>query len=182
MQVLPTKLPEVLLIQPKVFGDSRGYFFETWRESLYREAGIRETFVQDNVSRSARGVVRGLHAQWPYPQGKLVSVLEGEVYDVAVDIRRNSPTHGQWVGELLSAENHRQLYIPPGFAHGFFVRSETALFTYKCTDFYHPETELTVLWNDPDLGIPWGIESPTLSPKDLKGRRLRDFAAHELPQ
>lgn len=180
MKVLSTALSEVVLLEPKVFGDSRGYFLETWNRATYREAGIDEDFVQDNVSLSARGVLRGLHFQNPHTQGKLVTVLLGEVYDVAVDIRVGSPTFGQFASAILSSENKRQLYIPVGFAHGFCVTSDTALFAYKCTDFYSPATERGIIWNDPDLAIPWPIKEPELSSKDAGYPRLRDLARGEL--
>lgn len=180
MNVIPCELEGVLLIEPRVYGDARGYFLETWNERRYREAGIAGPFVQDNLSFSRRGAVRGLHFQNPSAQAKLVYVLEGEVFDVAVDLRRRSPTFGRWMGVRLSAENKRQLYIPVGFAHGFAVISETALFAYKCTDFYAPEHEVTLLWNDPDLAIPWPVDHPVLSEKDQRGRRLRDLPPEKL--
>lgn len=182
MRVLPTSLPGALLLEPKVFGDARGFFMESWSRARYAEAGIDVDFVQDNVSFSRRGVLRGLHFQHPHAQGKLVYVLHGVVFDVAVDIRVGSPTFGQWTAVELSAENRRQFYIPPGFAHGFCVLSETALFAYKCSDYYHPETEGSVLWNDPDLGIDWPIANPELSEKDRAGRRLADFPLARLPR
>lgn len=181
MNVIETKLPGVLIIEPKVFGDARGYFFETWQKYRYEAIGIKKAFVQDNVSFSARGVLRGLHYQNPQAQGKLVSVLQGEVYDVAVDIRIGSPTFSQWIGATLSGGNHRQLWIPPGFAHGFCVVSETAYFTYKCTDVYAPQAEGGVIWNDPDIGITWPIEDVQLSEKDKKYPRLKDIPADRLP-
>lgn len=174
MEITPTAIPDVLLIKPKVFGDSRGYFQETFQAERYAEAGIPGPFVQDNVSLSQKGVLRGLHFQNPHPQGKLVHVLEGEVFDVAVDLRRNSPTFGQWVGEYLSADNHHQLWVPPGFAHGFCVTSERALFAYKCTDYYNASTEGCLLWNDPEIGIDWPVENPLVSEKDKQGLLLRD--------
>ena len=166
MKVTPTAIPDVLLVEPKVFGDARGYFFEAYSAQRYAEAGIRATFVQDNVSFSQRGVLRGLHYQHPHGQGKLVGVLTGEVFDVAVDVRRGSPTFGRWVGECLSSENQRQLYIPPGFAHGFLVTSDDALFVYKCTEYYRPESERSIRWDDPRIGIDWPIDGPVLSMKD----------------
>ena len=180
MKVLPCDLEGLLLIEPRVFGDARGFFLETWNERRYSEAGITGPFVQDNLSFSRRGAVRGLHFQNPSAQGKLVYVLQGEVFDVAVDLRRSSPTFGRWYGVTLSADNKRQLYIPPGFAHGFAVVSETALFAYKCTAFYAPEHETTLLWNDPDLAIPWPVEEPVLSEKDRQGLRLRDLPEDKL--
>ena len=182
MKVIPTALPEVLRFEPSVFGDARGYFFETWHRERYAAAGVPREFVQDNVSRSQRGILRGLHLQEPYAQGKLVQVLEGEVYDVAVDVRFGSPRFGQWVGELLSSDNHRQLYVPPGFAHGFCVTSESALLQYKCTDLYHPETELSVAWNDPALGITWPVKNPVLSKKDGSAKALSEVPRERLPR
>ncbi len=181
MNVAPTLLPGVLLIKPKVFGDARGYFFESWNAQRFREAGLDVDFVQDNLSFSQQGVLRGLHCQNPHPQGKLVHVLEGEVFDVAVDIRHGSPTFGASFGTYLSAENRVQMYIPPGFAHGFCVTSESALFAYKCADYYSPATEFTLLWNDPDLGIAWPVDAPSLSAKDHAGSRLRDIPVDALP-
>lgn len=173
MQLLatPTAIPDVLMLQPKVFGDSRGFFFESFIEQDFAQAtGLNVTFVQDNHSRSAKGVLRGLHYQLQQPQGKLVRVVRGAVFDVAVDIRRSSPTFCQWVGCELSEDNHRQLWIPPGFAHGFVVLSESADFLYKTTDYYAPAHERCIAWNDPDIGIEWpaGLE-PQLSAKDMAG-------------
>ncbi len=175
MRSFETALPGVMLVEPDVFGDDRGYFFETYRQPRYQEAGIGETFVQDNVSFSQRGVLRGLHIQNPNPQGKLVFVLAGTIFDVAVDVRRGSPTFGQWVGAELSTVNRRQIYVPPGFAHGFCVTSETALVCYKCTDIYNPAAEFSILWNDPDLRIDWPIEAPILSGKDAQAARLAEI-------
>jgi dTDP-4-dehydrorhamnose 3,5-epimerase len=181
MKVTPTALPEVLLIEPAVFGDARGYFYESWSGRRFEEQGLPLMFVQDNVSRSQRGILRGLHLQSPpSAQGKLVSVLLGEVYDVAVDARAGSPSFGKFIAERLSAENKRQLYIPPGFAHGFVVTSDEAIFTYKCTAYYDPKLELSVLWNDPALGIPWPVEAPGLSGKDAAGLRLADVPRERL--
>ena len=177
MKVLETAIPGVLVIEPDFFGDERGFFFESWNRERYREAGLDADFVQDNVSFSRRGVLRGLHFQNPHPQGKLVQVLQGEVFDVAVDIRRGSPTFGQWHAERLSARDKRQFYVPPGLAHGFLVLSETALFSYKCTDFYAPESEGAVIWNDPDIGIEWpdlGMDLQ-LSAKDAAAPPLREL-------
>lgn len=173
MKITPTRLPEVLLITPKVFGDDRGHFFESYQAERYAEAGIGP-FVQDNCSRSRRGILRGLHFQEPRAQGKLVQVTSGTVFDVAVDIRRGSPRFGEWVGVELSSERHDQLWVPPGFAHGFCVLSESADFHYKCTDYYAPECEHGVAWNDPDLGIEWPVDQPLLSPKDAAAPRLKD--------
>ena len=175
MNVVETALPGVLIIEPKAFGDHRGFFLETFQVERYREAGITLPFVQDNHSRSQRGVLRGLHFQKTRPQGKLVSVSRGAVYDVAVDIDPASATYGQFVGVELNDDNHRQLWIPPGYAHGFCVLSEVADFQYKCTDFYFPADEGGLLWNDPDVGIPWPITEPQLSAKDVNNPRLRDL-------
>jgi len=173
MKVIETALPGVLIIEPKVFGDTRGFFLETFQAERYREAGIELPFVQDNHSRSQRGVLRGLHFQKTKPQGKLVRVSRGAVYDVAVDVDASSPTFGKYVGVELSDDNHRQLWIPPGYAHGFCVLSEVADFEYKCTELYYPEDEGGVIWNDPDIGIPWPIAEPRLSAKDAQLPRLR---------
>jgi dTDP-4-dehydrorhamnose 3,5-epimerase len=180
MNVLRCQLDGLLMFEPKVFGDARGFFLETWNERRYREAGIHGTFVQDNLSFSRRGILRGLHFQNPNPQGKLLQVLQGEVFDVAVDIRRNSPTFGRWHGERLSSENKRQFYVPPGFAHGFVVLSEIALFHYKCTHSYSPKDELAIRWDDPDIGIDWPLKDPLLSERDAKGVWLRDAPRERL--
>jgi dTDP-4-dehydrorhamnose 3,5-epimerase len=182
MKFLETSLPGCVIIEPSVFGDSRGFFYESYNEVKYRDAGIDRRFVQSNVSRSARGVLRGLHYQWPHPQGKLVSVLEGEVYDVAVDIRRGSPTFGQWAGVMLTAENHRHFWIPEGFAHGFCVVSEHATFAYQCTDLYNPTTDGSVRWDDPAIGIDWPVSLPLLSEKDRKALLLADIDPARLPE
>lgn len=182
MKVVETNLPGVFVVEPKVFGDARGFFMETWNGARYEEHGIPNHFVQDNLSYSARGVLRGLHFQNPSPQGKLVSVLEGEVFDVAVDIRVGSPTFGEWTGVTLSAENKRQLWVPPDFAHGFVVTSENALFSYKCTDYYAPDSEGTVLWDDPDIGVEWPIMEPTLSEKDSAAAPLKSIPEGALPR
>jgi dTDP-4-dehydrorhamnose 3,5-epimerase len=181
MKVTPTTLLDVLLVEPKVFGDTRGYFFESYNARRYAEAGIAATFVQDNVSLSQRGVLRGLHFQHPYGQGKLVGVLKGEVFDVAVDVRRGSPTFGRWVGECLSAENMRQLYLPPGFAHGFLVTSDEALFAYKCTEYYHPEAERSIRWDDARIAIDWPVDGPVVSAKDHVAVTLDAMPAEFLP-
>jgi len=175
VKVIETQLAGVLIVEPKVFGDHRGFFLETFQVERYRDAGIGLPFVQDNHSRSQRGVLRGLHFQRTRPQGKLVSVSRGAVYDVAVDINPDSPTCGQYVGVELNDENHRQLWVPPGYAHGFCVLSEVADFQYKCTDYYQPEDEGGLLWNDPDVGIPWPVAEPQLSAKDQLNPRLRDL-------
>jgi len=182
MNVIATELPGVLILEPRVFGDARGFFFESWSQERYAAAGLPERFVQDNVSLSPRGVLRGLHLQWPNPQGKLVSVLRGEVFDVAVDVRAGSPTFGRWAAARLSDENKRQLWIPPGFAHGFQVVSDDALFSYKCTEYYHPEHEATVAWDDPELAIAWPLTNPTLSAKDRAGVRLRELPTERQPR
>lgn len=180
--MIETSLPGVLLIEPKSFGDSRGFFLETYSEQRYADAGIKQTFVQDNHSRSQKGVLRGLHYQLNFPQGKLVSVTRGEVLDVAVDIRVGSPTFGQWYGAVLNDENHRQLYIPPKFAHGFVVLSDIADFIYKCTEYYHPEDDKGLLWNDSAIAIDWQIDSPKLSEKDQRNKTLEELKANdELP-
>jgi dTDP-4-dehydrorhamnose 3,5-epimerase len=182
MKVTPQALREVLLIEPQVFGDGRGYFKETFHRERYAEAGITLPFVQDNLSRSRQGILRGLHLQNPRPQGKLVSVLEGEVFDVAVDVRVGSPTFGQWVSALLSGDNHHQLWVPPGFAHGFAVTSESAVFFYKCTDLYSPASEVGVAFDDPALAIPWPVKEPLLSDKDKKNLPLHQIDPARLPR
>ncbi len=183
MKIIETSLPGVLVFEPRVFADSRGYFLETFSRQRYLEAGLEKAFVQDNVSCSSRGTLRGLHYQHPQGQGKLVQVLTGAVYDVAVDIRPDSPAFGQWYGEELTAEKHNQMYIPSGFAHGFYVLSETALFSYKCTDYYNPATEGGIIWNDPNLGIKWPLRGdPILSEKDGRYDRLMDIPQDRLPR
>ncbi|MBI5923600.1 MAG: dTDP-4-dehydrorhamnose 3,5-epimerase [Betaproteobacteria bacterium] len=173
MQLLETKIPEVLLIEPKVFGDTRGLFFESYNQRVMASLGLDATFVQDNHSRSVRSVLRGLHYQIEHAQGKLVRVVAGEVFDVAVDLRLSSATFGKWTGHLLSAENKRMMWIPPGFAHGFYVASESAEFLYKTTDYWYPEHERCLLWNDPDLAIAWPLSGePQLAAKDSAGIRL----------
>ncbi|MCJ7703163.1 MAG: dTDP-4-dehydrorhamnose 3,5-epimerase [Anaerolineales bacterium] len=177
MQFTPTTIPDIILIQPKVFGDQRGFFFETYRASRFSEAGIPDQFVQDNHSGSQKGTLRGLHYQIRQAQGKLIRVISGEIFDVAVDIRRSSATFGKWVGMNLSAENKHQLWVPPGFAHGFYVLSEWAEVMYKTTDFYAPDWERSIAWDDPDLGIDWPIApgtEPVLSEKDRHGKSLAE--------
>jgi dTDP-4-dehydrorhamnose 3,5-epimerase len=177
MQLIPTSLPDVILIEPQVFGDERGFFMETYQANEFAEAGLPTSFVQDNHSRSRQGTLRGLHYQIRQAQGKLVRVILGEVFDVAVDIRRSSPTFGQWVGMILSAHNKRQLWVPPGFAHGFYVTSEWAEILYKATDFYAPEWERSIRWDDPDLEIKWPVKEgqlPILSARDTQGTLLRE--------
>ena len=181
MQITETNLPDVLLIEPNVYGDKRGFFMETWQAEHYANAGIVGSFVQDNLSFSQKGVLRGLHFQYPNSQGKLVYVLSGEVFDVAVDVRVNSPTFGKWVGYNLSSENKRQLWVPEGFAHAFCVTSETALFAYKCTALYSPKDEHSLRWNDPDIGINWPTDSPSLSEKDKAAKFLSEFKPDDLP-
>ena len=182
MKIIETSIPDVLLLEPTVHGDARGYFMETFRESWFKENGIDVRFPQDNQSRSVRGTLRGLHYQLKQPQGKLVRVVSGEVFDVAVDMREGSATFGQWAGDILSAENKRQLWVPPGFAHGFYVVSESAELYYKCTDYYCPEHEYSLLWNDPAVGIKWPLldDSPLLSGKDGTGLLLAE-APHYPP-
>lgn len=170
----PTRIPDVIVVQPRVFRDERGFFLETYNDLRYTEGGIAETFVQDNHSKSSQGILRGLHAQEQRPQGKLVRAIEGRIFDVAVDIRRGSPTFGQWVGEYLSADDFRQLYVPPGFLHGFYVASETAQVEYKCTALYDAADELAVNWNDPELAIAWPAREPQLSAKDKVAPTLRE--------
>jgi dTDP-4-dehydrorhamnose 3,5-epimerase len=181
MKVIETALPGALILEPKVFGDSRGFFYESYNKASYREAGITADFIQSNVSRSAKGVLRGLHYQWPNPQGKLVSVLEGEVYDVAVDVLRDSPNFGQWVGVMLTADNHRHFWIPEGFAHGFCVLSEFATFTYQCTALYDAAADAGIRWNDAAIGIDWPLSDPLLSDKDARAPLLADVARDRLP-
>jgi len=181
MKVSETELPGVLIVEPDRFGDARGFFQEIWHEGRYGEAGIPGPFVQDNMSLSAQGVLRGLHYQNPHAQGKLVYVLQGEAFDVAVDVRLGSPTFGKWTGVTLSGDTGRQFYIPPGFAHGFCVTGESALFAYKCTDFYNPETEGAIRWNDPAIGIDWPVSDPTVSGKDADAPLLADVDRARLP-
>ena len=173
MKITETSLPGVLLVEPRVFHDDRGFFLETYHHQKFTDGGLGATFVQDNHSKSSRGTLRGLHAQSRKPQGKLVRCIEGEIFDVAADMRVGSPTYGQWVGEILSAENFRQLYIPPDFLHGFLVLSETAQVEYKCTDVYDPGHEIGVIWNDPEIGIEWPFDGePLLSGKDAEAPTL----------
>ena len=181
MKLIETRLPGCLVIEPAVFGDERGYFYEGWNAERFAEHGLPTAFVQHNVSRSQKGVLRGLHYQWPKPQGKYVSVVEGEVWDVAVDIRRGSPTFGQSTAVVLSAENKKQLWIPEGFAHGFAVLSERAVFSYLCTEVYLKEVDAGVRWNDADIAVDWPISAPTLSAKDEAAPFLKEIAAERLP-
>lgn len=182
MVVESTRIPGVLVFEPTVRGDARGYFLETFQVARYRELGLRETFVQDNLSRSTRGTLRGLHLQHPFGQGKLVSAALGRVWDVALDVRVGSPTFGQWEAFELDDVSHRQVYIPPGCAHGFLVQSEAALFIYKCTDSYHPETEFGVAFDDPELGIEWPGEITVVSDRDRKLPRLSEIDVARLPR
>ena len=183
MKITETDIPGVLIIDPDVHGDQRGWFMETWQEQRYADAGIPGPFVQDNMALSSHGILRGLHLQHTHAQGKLVQVILGEVYDVAVDARRGSPHFGQWVGVILSGDTRRQLWVPPGFAHGYVVTSNQAIFSYKCTDFYHPENELSIRWDDEDIGIDWPIVGqPSLSGKDADAPMLREIAAERLPE
>jgi dTDP-4-dehydrorhamnose 3,5-epimerase len=181
VRFLPTRLPAVIVVEPDVHRDERGFFLESYHADKYREGGVDAVFVQDNHSRSARRTLRGLHAQWRRPQGKLLRVLSGAIWDVAVDVRRGSPTFGQWVGEHLDAEAHRQLWVPPGFLHGFCVLSETAEVEYKCTAPYDPGGELGVRWDDPGIGIEWPVQDPVLSGKDAAAPLL-DEVRDKLPE
>jgi dTDP-4-dehydrorhamnose 3,5-epimerase len=181
VKVTPLAIPEVLLVEPDVFGDARGYFLEAFNAARYRDIGITLPFVQDNLSLSARGVLRGLHFQHPNAQGKLVQVLAGQVFDVAVDVRSGSPTFGRWVGAILSGANHHQLWVPPGFAHGFVVTSDSAMFAYKCTALYDKPSERTIRWDDPDIAIRWPLEDVRLSEKDAGAPLLRDLVSGALP-
>jgi len=181
MKVISTSLKEVLLIEPSVFEDKRGFFMETYQQKKYMDSGIESNFIQDNLSFSVRGTLRGLHYQFPHAQAKLVQVIKGEIFDVTVDIRRNSPTFAKWTGVHLSGKNRRQLYVPEGFAHGFCVLSETATFAYKCSDFYSPDSERGILWSDPDIGVDWPVENPVLSGKDRNYDYLKDVPTEYLP-
>lgn len=180
MKFIPTGIADVLLIEPRVFADPRGFFKETWHRKRYAEAGVQAEFVQDNVSRSSRGTLRGLHFQIQHPQGKLVQVLSGRIFDVAVDLRRHSPSFGKWAAAELSEENHRQMYIPAGFAHGFYVLSDSADVFYKCTDYYYPEHERTLLWSDSQVGVRWPLAGePLLSEKDRRGTPFNSIECFE---
>ena len=181
MKITETSIKGALIIEPKVFLDNRGFFFESFQQQRYAEYGLTLPFVQDNISRSQKNTLRGLHYQKKQTQGKLVHIIRGEILDVAVDIRRGSPTFGKWTSVILDDKNHRQFYLPPGCAHGFCVLSDEADFIYKCTDYYHPESEITLKWNDPDLNITWPIENPLLSPKDQQGLYLKDIPEEDLP-
>lgn len=181
MNIIETNLPGILIIEPRVFGDQRGFFLETFQAERYAQAGMKLDFVQDNISRSSQGVLRGLHYQLQHTQGKLVWVTRGTVFDVAIDVRYGSPTFGQVASVILDDQNHRQFYIPPGFAHGFCVLSDQADFLYKCTDYYHPTSEQGICWDDPDLAIDWPIDTPVLSEKDRVYSRLKDKNKQQLP-
>ena len=181
MKVIKTKLEGAVVFEPKVFGDERGFFMETFNQQRYQDAGLNVKFVQSNLSKSSKGVLRGLHFQNPNPQGKLVQIIVGEVFDVAVDIRKGSPTFGQWHGEILSAENHKQFYIPEGFAHGFCVTSEVAIFSYMCTNLYDAASDNSLLWNDPKIGIEWPVSQPSLSEKDKNAITLDTINPNKLP-
>lgn len=182
MKILNTELPDVKILEPQVFADDRGFFMELWQAPKYADLGIPETWAQDNLSFSGHKTLRGLHFQCPGEQGKLVQAVSGTVFDVVVDVRPDSPNFKCWIGVELSAENHRQLWIPPGFAHGFCVLSESALFLYKCDSLYFPAGEHTLLWNDPEIGIEWPVQHPKLSAKDEQGVLLRDFSLQKLPR
>lgn len=182
LQTIKTAIPDVLIFRPEVFSDSRGFFMEIYHQEKYRKGGLNKIFVQDNHSRSKKRILRGLHYQLNHPQGKLVFVVKGEVFDVAVDIRQGSPTFGQWVGEVLSAENNQQMFIPEGFAHGFCVLSESADFIYKCTDFYHPEDDRGIMWSDKTIGVTWPVTNPIVSDKDSTLPRLHDISKELLPE
>jgi dTDP-4-dehydrorhamnose 3,5-epimerase len=179
---IETGIPGLLIIEPDVYGDSRGYFMETWHAQRYAQAGLPEGFTQANVSRSSAGVIRGLHYQYPEPQGKLVQVIEGRIFDVAVDIRSDSPTFRQWAGVELTAENHRQFYVPEGFAHGFCVLGKGATISYLCTRVFSAENDAAIAWNDPDIGVEWPVAPQSLSAKDLAAPRLRDVPKQQLPR
>lgn len=183
MKIVETDIPGVLVFEPELHGDRRGWFVETWQARRYAEAGLPERFVQDNMALSSHGILRGLHLQNPNGQGKLVQVIMGEVFDVAVDVRLGSPTFGKWVGVLLSGENHRQFWLPPGFAHGYLVTSNQAIFSYKCTEFYAPDSELAIRWDDPQIAIDWPIVGPPqLSEKDAGAPLLNEIARERLPE
>ena len=182
MKVVETDLPGCLVLEPKIYGDERGLFYETWNKDVFSALGLNLEFKQANVSTSVRGVLRGLHYQWPKPQGKLVHILEGEVYDVAVDIRSDSPTYKHWAAVVLSAENKRQFWIPPGFAHGFLALSERVVFNYLCTETYDPECDAGLRWDDADLAIDWPVSKPVLSNKDAKAPFLCDIPTDRLPR
>ena len=181
MRIINSSIPDVLLLESTVHGDDRGYFMETWRNSVFEEQGLDINFVQDNQSKSSRGTLRGLHYQLEFPQGKLVRVVSGEVFDVVVDLRKDSPSFGKWVGAMLSAENKKQLWVPPGFAHGFYVSSESAELLYKCTEYYHPEDEYSLLWSDETLAINWTLldSTPLLSDKDRHAKPLTEAPVYQ---
>jgi len=180
MNIITTSLKGVLIIEPRVFKDNRGFFMETYNQNKYQKSGINRRFVQDNLSYSVRGTLRGLHFQIKHPQAKLVQVITGEIFDVAVDIRKESPTFGKWTGVVLSDQNNRQMFIPEGFAHGFCVLSKTAHFSYKCSDFYAPDDEGGIIWSDPDIGIDWPVKDPMISEKDKHYQRLCELLPEQL--
>jgi len=180
LKIIEFKISGLWAFSPRIFSDDRGYFFELWNKNTYKDLGLDVNFVQDNVSFSKHGVLRGLHFQNPQPQGKLITVLDGEIFDVAVDLRASSPTFGMWESIIISSQNRIQFYVPPGFAHGFLVLSNHALVHYKCTDFYCPAAETTLLWDDPDVAINWPLNNPILSKKDLEGSRLKDLPKSKL--
>lgn len=182
MNIIETDLPGVMIFEPKVLSDGRGCFIETWSKQRYEDAGVNAAFVQDNVSYSSKGVLRGLHYQHPHQQGKLIQVLKGEVFDVAVDIRLDSATFGKWTSAMISEDNHRQIYIPPGFAHGFCVLSDDAIFSYKCSDYYNGPCEGGICWDDPDIGIEWPTPAPSVSPKDAALTKLSEIPEDKLPR
>ncbi len=182
MKIINTKINGLIVIEPKIFEDDRGFFFESYQKNRYEDFGITSTFVQDNISYSKKNTLRGLHFQINNPQAKLVQVIYGEIYDVAVDLRANSPQFGEWFGVLLSGKNRKQLYIPEGFAHGFCVISETATFSYKCSDFYNPSDEGGIIWSDSEIKIDWPVKNPVLSQKDTKYKQLSQLDSHELPK
>ncbi len=181
MNIIKTQIPDLLVLEPEIVTDDRGFFMETFQSKRYEECGINCPFVQDNISESIQGTLRGLHYQYPHSQGKLVQVISGSVFDVAVDIRRGSPSYGKWFGTEISAENKRQLWLPSGCAHGFCVISGTALFSYKCTDFYNPKTEHTIIWNDEEIGIDWPVSEPVISSKDANGIKLKNMPLENFP-
>jgi dTDP-4-dehydrorhamnose 3,5-epimerase len=182
MEILETKIPGVLIFKPRVFHDPRGWFMESWQQERYAQNDLPQNFVQDNLAYSQKGVLRGLHIQNPHGQGKLVQVIRGEVFDVAVDVRKDSPWFGQWVGVHLTGASHQQFYVPEGFAHGYLVLSDEAIFSYKCSDYYHPETQFSVLWDDPRIAIDWPLEHPPLlADKDREAPLLKDIAVERLP-
>ncbi|OIP36177.1 MAG: dTDP-4-dehydrorhamnose 3,5-epimerase [Deltaproteobacteria bacterium CG2_30_63_29] len=182
MKVTPTELPSVLLVEPQVWGDARGYFYESFRSNTFQDLGLPSHFVQDSFSRSSKGTLRGLHLQHPFGQGKLIAAIVGEIFDVAVDVQVGSPTFGRWIGRVLSDQNMHRLYLPPGHAHGFAVLSDVAVVSYRFTEYYHPESELGVAWNDPEIGIDWPVAGPLLSDKDRRWLPLGELEEGRLPR